>query len=130
MPPPGGNKTLGYRSGGIAHIPEKGLGFFYGGAAGNTTDSEFANWTNLDPNQWQSDRLLTFDMEKNVWTNSSTDLLPVVSPSLLYLPIGSDGMLVTLGGVTAYDWAFGPTTPSQVVSPRKIRAAPLRRCRH
>lgn len=121
MPPSGGDKVVGYRNGGMAHIPEKGLGFFYGGKAGNTTDSEFVNWTNIDANQWQSDRLLTFDMEKNVWTNSSTGLLPVMIPSLLYVPIGKDGILVSVGGITAGSWSFGPGMLVVGVSPRMAR---------
>lgn len=118
MPPPGGDRVVGYRNGGITHIPEKGLGFFYGGKAGNTTDSEFASWTDTNANQWQSDRLLTFDMEKNVWTNSSTGLLPIMTPNLIHVPIGEDGILVSLGGITAADRSFGPDALVVGVSPR------------
>lgn len=128
MPPPGGDKVVGYRNGGMAHIPEKGLGFFYGGRAGNTTDSEFANWTDIDANQWQSDCLLTFDMEKNVWTNSSSGLLPVIIPSLLYVPIGKDGILVSVGGITAFSWSFGWDTPVVGVSPRMAPVVPISSC--
>lgn len=92
----------GARSGGSAYSSE--FGFFAGGILSNQTDSKFANWTADEAGILNS--LLTYDMEKNTFTNKTTPFNPFALSNLVYVPVGEQGILLSLGGTSIPEGIF------------------------
>lgn len=121
LPPPAGDAVAGARSGGSAFSVDLGLGFYAGGMFDNLTDSRFANWTNSEI--YVLNTLLTYDMEENSFTNTTTPFDPFVLNSLVYVPVGPKGILLSLSGTSVdhavYNQTIDPRPAvSRVPSPR------------
>lgn len=108
LPPPAGAAVAGARSGGAAFSADLGLGFFAGGSFNNLTDSQFANWTKREI--FVLNTLLTYDMEQNSFTNTTTPFDPFMLNSLVYVPVGPKGILVSLGGTYVWKAVYNQTT--------------------
>lgn len=95
----------GARSGGSAYSSE--FGFFAGGQLSNQTDSKFANWTADEAEVLNT--LLTYNMENNTFTNKTTPLDPFTLSNLVYVPVGEQGILLSLGGASipkgVFNWS-------------------------
>lgn len=115
LAPPAGDVVASARSGGSAFSPELGLGFYAGGILENVTDSRFANWTNREI--FVLDTLLTYDMEGNSFTNATTPFDPFMLNSLVYVPVGPEGILLSLTGRSVAHAMYNQTIdPRPVVS--------------
>lgn len=108
LPPPGGAVVAGARSGGVASSADLGLGFFAGGFVSNLTDSQFQNWTNDEI--YGLNTLLTYDMEQNSFTNTTTPFNPFMLNSMVYVPVGPKGILLSLGGTFVYKAVYNQST--------------------
>lgn len=62
----------------------------------NQTDSKFANWTGGQA--LLLDTMLTYDMGANSFTNTSTTVNPFFLDTLVFVPVGPEGILLSLGG--------------------------------
>lgn len=116
---PGGDPVVGARAGGVAFAPDLGLGFYAGGVLTNETDSQFSNWTNGETQVLNT--MLTYDMENNSFTNATTPFDPFSLSSLVYVPVGRKGILLSLGGRSVSEGAFNTTTGSTT----NVRPLPL-----
>lgn len=82
------------------------------------TDSKFGNWTNkFEP---VLNTLLTYDMEQNSFTNTTIPFDPFTLSSLVYVPVGQKGILLSLGGISVSDGAFNGSTNTT----RNVRFTP------
>lgn len=111
LPPPIGDTVASARSGGSAFSADLGLGFYAGGMFNNLTDSQFSNWTNREI--YVLNTLLTYNMEANSFTNTTTPFDPFVLNSLVYVPVGPKGILISLSGTFVSDPVY-----NQTINPR------------
>lgn len=85
--------------------------------------------------------LLTYDMEQNSFTNTTIPFDPFTLSSLVYVPVGHKGILISLGGMSVSDGSFNGSTnttrnvrftPSQHLFPygQLINSANLLSARH
>lgn len=76
-------------------VEDLGMGYYLGGWMNEKTDR---NW--VGP-RMASNRLLTYDMVKDKWTNSTSpsDQEGRAEGALFYVPFGDNGMLAYFGGV-------------------------------
>lgn len=107
---PGGDPVAGAGFGGAASAPDLGLGFYAGGLLTNNTDSQFESWTNGETQVLNT--MLTYNMENNSFTNTTTPFDPFSLSSLVYVPVGRKGILLSLGGRSVSDGVYNATTSS------------------
>lgn len=81
---------------GHAVAPEAGLGYVLGGWMNNLT---VPNWSG---GPVASSALLKYDMNTNLWTNSTgPDSTPRAEGTMVYIPASDHGLLIYFGGITA-----------------------------
>jgi hypothetical protein len=103
----GGIQRASYGAG-IA-VQDIAIGFYYGGWISNATIATFG------PNPVALSNLLTYDLIKNTWTNSTgPDSIGRAEGVMVYIPASDGGMLVYFGGIqTPYGngtWTGVPMT--------------------
>ncbi len=76
-------------------VSDRGEGYYYGGWMSNAS---VPGWTG-DP--IAKSNMIKYDMDTNVWTNSSgPDTTPRAEGVMVYLPASDGGMLIYFGGIT------------------------------
>jgi hypothetical protein len=108
QPTPGGAEVSGTRNAAAAYLPELGLGFAAGGHISNGTDKKFASWS--DGHSLMLDSMVTYNMANNSWTNQTTGMTPFTLSSLVHVPIGEKGILISMGGIDNPGGYYNPTT--------------------
>lgn len=97
--------------GGVANAPSENKAFYFGGMRSPTNDVLF-DYSTAYPNQTAatiSNKLITVDLSDQYgvkWNNKTlpTNILSRADPSMVWVPVGSQGILVVLGGVTSPGW--------------------------
>jgi len=93
---PSGEQFLGSRNGGVTSIPTEDKAFFLGGWSSNMTDGSLKDWTHEERLAHRS--MLAWDIKGNEMSNISTSFQAVTLSSLVHVPVGKHGILVSLGG--------------------------------
>ena len=93
---PSGQQFLGAKNGGATSIPSEDSAFFIGGWSNNMTDGRLKDWTHWESLAHQS--MLAWDIKGNEMLNISTSFKAVILSSLVHVPVGEKGILVSLGG--------------------------------
>lgn len=104
------NRYVAY--GGAASAPSENKAWYFSGLTSPTNGeiNTLANENNTNFAQKVSDRLITVDMNTQndeKWTNTTIgdDIDGRANPEVVWVPVGKEGILVVLGGVTYPHWA-------------------------
>lgn len=114
LPAAAGDTVFGTRNAGVAYVPELGLGFAAGGHESNQTDVAFGSWQ--DGHAQLLNSMVTYSMGNNTWKNQTTPMDPFTLSSLVHVPIGSQGLLVSLGGYGLPGSGYWDPNDSSLVS--------------
>lgn len=114
------NVTRYVAYGGAASAPSENLAWYFSGLRSPThgqilTNSMTAKATNV------SNTLITLDMEdqlRETWTNTTlpSSVEGRANPEVVWVPVGKQGILVVLGGVTYPEWAGNRKSPDEAAS--------------
>jgi len=115
---PSGQQFLGARNGGVTSIPTEDTAFFLGGWSNNMTDGRLKNWTHGERLAHQS--MLAWDIKGNEMLNISTSFQAVTLSSLVHVPVGKYGILVSLGGNQFTGSRFNFTAESAGLKPVRL----------
>ncbi|KAL2148552.1 hypothetical protein VTH82DRAFT_2106 [Thermothelomyces myriococcoides] len=115
----GENVTRHVAYGGAASAPSENLAWYFSGLRSPTwgniyTPTTATRSTSADT---VSNRLITIDVADRLDVTFTNDTLPSIipgraNPELVWVPVGSRGILVALGGVVYPDWVNETTTTS------------------
>ncbi|KAM0328248.1 hypothetical protein ACHAQA_005657 [Verticillium albo-atrum] len=104
--------------GGAASAPSENKAWYFGGMRSPTWGPIYVRSANISENAANvSDTLITMDMndgEVPVWTNETLTggVRGRANPEVVWVPVGEQGILVVIGGVTYPDWVT-PTRMSE-----------------
>ncbi|EGY20877.1 uncharacterized protein VDAG_02401 [Verticillium dahliae VdLs.17] len=96
--------------GGAVSAPSENMAWYFGGLRAPNWGPVFQRNTNLTENALNtSNTLLTLDMATQtglVWTNNTLPggVKSRANPEVVWVPVGEQGILVVIGGVTYPDW--------------------------
>ncbi|KAI5861883.1 hypothetical protein GGS23DRAFT_117206 [Durotheca rogersii] len=109
--PEGMTRYVAY--GGAVSAPSENKGWYFGGYRSESWGPiyEYTGNSSLDPSN-VSDTLITLDMRGNRQATWSNDTLPPgipgrANPSVVWVPVGAEGILVALGGVSYPGYGVG-----------------------
>lgn len=117
------NGTTRYvTSGGAVSVPSEDKGFYFSGSKNNASGPVYA-WASdndTDPNAL-SNTFITVDMamqEGEIFTNDTlpADIASRAGSELAFVPIGEEGILVAIGGVTDPIWDYNFLTDEQIAN--------------
>ncbi|KAL9946212.1 hypothetical protein ACHAP6_000874 [Verticillium nonalfalfae] len=104
--------------GGAASAPSENKAWYFGGMRGPEWGPVFQRSANMSENAANvSHTLITLDMKDQltpVWTNTTLpeSIQGRANPEVVWVPVGEQGILVVIGGVTYPDWV-SPTRRSE-----------------
>lgn len=104
--------------GGAASAPSENKAWYFGGLRGPEWGPIFQRSANMSENAANvSHTLITLDMKDQltpVWTNKTLpeSIQGRANPEVVWVPVGEQGILVVIGGVTYPDWV-SPTRRSE-----------------
>lgn len=116
--------------GGAANAPSENLAWYFSGQTSQSGKSIFQNYNATTRASRITNSLITLDMTiqgDETWSNKTTTVKGRASPALVWVPVGTKGILVALGGVTFpyYDNA-GQRSDNVTASVRRlVRFGPL-----
>lgn len=96
--------------GGAASAPSENKAWYFGGMRSPNWGPIFQRTSNITENPVNaSNTLITLDMRDQLnleWTNTTLpdDIKGRANPELVWVPVGEEGILVAIGGVTYPDW--------------------------
>lgn len=111
-------------SGGAVSVPSQNKGFYFSGMRNNETKGGpiyLLSYSNADSPNELSNTLVTVDMttqQQEKWTNETlpSDVPPRAGAELAFVPVGEEGVLVAIGGVTDPIWDYTALTPDQTAN--------------
>jgi len=120
--PSGMTRYLAY--GGAANAPSEQKAFYFGGLRSPTAGPIFQPTLNISTDALNaSDYMVILDLstqQQEKWKNESlpSNIQARANPELVWVPVGSQGILVAIGGVLEPQWAYASQAspnPSQSV---------------
>lgn len=132
--PKGMTRYLAY--GGAANVPSENKAFYFSGMS-SASRGEIYQVGGLDTADVTSNTLIVLDMEtqlQETWKNTTlpSTIKGRANPELVWVPVGKQGILVSLGGVVYPDFASviaQSDDPSESVSLHFVFKTVVARCR-